>query len=67
MEINYNTETLGNTTYFSAVSERGHTTTVFNMDGTTFVQTNKTPARAIQDIAKPTKLATALIEIMEAA
>ena len=65
MEISYTTETLGGTTYYSAVSERGHTTMVWEDFGLIFVQTNKAPPRALKDIAKPSKLAKLLIEIME--
>ena len=64
--MNYTKTTLDNTDYFETTNARGNITTVWEMCGTLFVQTNRSPARAFQDIAKPSKDAVALIAVMEA-
>lgn len=64
--INVTTETLDGVTYLTTTNARGNTTMVYRMFGTTFVQTNRSPAQALQDIAKPSKDAKALVAILEA-
>ena len=62
----YTTETLDGTAYFSTVNARGTSTMMFKMFGTTFVQVNNSPAKALEDIAKPSKQVKELLQVMEA-
>jgi hypothetical protein len=59
-------ETLDNTNYFSTTNARGTVTTMFKMGCTVFVQVNRSPAKAIQDIAKLSKDVKNLISVFEA-
>jgi len=59
-------ETLDNTNYFATTNARGTVTTMFKMCGTVFVQVNRSPAKALVDIAKPSKDVKNLISVFEA-
>ena len=59
-------ETLTGTNYYTTVNARGTTTMMFEMCGTVFVQTNRSPAKALQDIAKPSKQVKDLLSVFNA-
>ena len=59
-------ETLANTNYFATINARGTITTMFKMGCTIFVQVNRSPAKALVDIAKPSKDVKNLITVFEA-
>lgn len=63
---NLNIEILDGTTYVSTENARGNIITVWSFFGTTFVQTNKSAPRALQDIARVSKDAQHLIAILDA-
>ena len=64
--INVTTEILDGITYLSTVNSRRNATTVWELLGTIFVQTNRSAPRALQDIAKPSKEAKALVSFLGA-
>lgn len=64
---NIQTEVLDGTTYFSAESARGNVTTVWDLFGTVFVQTNRSAPKAMADIAKPSKDVKAIVAYMASA
>ena len=59
-------ETLDGTTYYATTNARGTTTMMFEMCGTVFVQVNRSPAKAMQDIAKPSKQVKDLLSAFNA-
>ena len=61
--FSFTTETLDNTTYFSTTTGKS-TTTMFVMNGTTFVAVNMSPPKALQDIAKQSKAVKNLLVAM---
>ena len=63
--FNYTTETLDNTTYYSTTTGK-FTTTMFEMNGTTFVGVNKSPVKALQDIVKQSKAVKNLLTVIGA-
>ena len=64
--MEYTTTTLDGVTYYEAQDARGNVTTVFEMCGTVFVQTNRTPAKALEDVKNLSKTAAALVDIFNA-
>lgn len=60
----YTTETIDNTTYFSVEDARGNSTMMWELFGTVFVQTNSSPAKALQDISKRSKSVEMLCSIV---
>lgn len=68
MNIQITREVIGGTTYLSAPSVRGKTTTVWAWGRDIFVTTgHRSAPRHINDIAKPSKVALALINELRAA
>lgn len=61
----FTTETLDGTTYYTTVNARGTTTMMFEMFGTVFVQVNRSPAKALEDIKKPSKDVKNLLSVFE--
>ena len=62
----YETSILDGTHYISTTNTRGTVTTMFEMFGTMFVQVNRSPAKALKDIAKPSKDVKNLLSVLEA-
>lgn len=59
-------ETLDGINYFTTVNASGTTTMIFEMYGTVFVQVNRSPAKALEDIKKPSKDVQNLMMVFEA-
>ena len=62
----YETSILDGTYYISTENARGTVTTMFEMCGTMFVQVNRSPAKALKDIVKPSKDVKNLLSVLEA-
>ena len=62
----FTTETLSGITYYTTVNARGTSTMIFESFGTMFVQVNRSPAKALEDIKKPSKDVKNLLSVMEA-
>jgi hypothetical protein len=62
----YEIEVLDETKYYATTNERGTTTIMFNMRGTTFVQVNRSAPKALADIKKPSNDVKNLIMVFEA-
>lgn len=67
MELQVNVEIIENNKYYTAQDAKGNTTMVFVWDGQMYVQTNKSPARCVEDVKRLSKTAKALIEYVSAA
>lgn len=62
----YETEIIDGTHYITTTNARGTTTMMFEMFGTMFVQVNRSPAKALKDIAKQSKDVKNLLSVLEA-
>ena len=54
-------EIIDGTTYLTTTNARGNTTMLFESFGEIFIQTNRSPAKALVDIAKPSACAKSLL------
>ena len=62
----FNKEVIDGVSYFTTVSAKGHTTMMFEMCGTVFVQVNRSAAKALADISKPSQAVNDLMLVFEA-
>lgn len=66
MQFQYSVESLGGINYFTTTDARGNDTMLFKMNGHVFVQTNRSPAKLLKDVAKKTKAVQNLLTVFEA-
>lgn len=62
--FNFTKETLDGITYFTTVNARGTSTMIFKMNDEIFVQVNRSPAKALCDIKKPSQDVKNLLTVM---